>query len=63
MQKAFVLAQPGVNLGYVRITTRLVDGSHRSGVRIFPEPMNIGSGNDCDGEHPAPQASQVRGLT
>jgi hypothetical protein len=28
-------------MGYVRITIHLVDGSHRSGVRKFPEPMNL----------------------
>jgi hypothetical protein len=28
-------------MGYVRITIHLLDGSHRSGVRKFPEPMNL----------------------
>ncbi len=28
-------------MGYVRITIKLVDGSQRSGVRKFPEPMNL----------------------
>jgi len=28
-------------MGYVRIIIRLVDGTHRSGIRKFPEPMNL----------------------
>jgi hypothetical protein len=28
-------------MGYVRIIIRLVDGTQRSGVRKFPEPMNL----------------------
>ena len=28
-------------MGYVRITIRLADGSQRSGVRKFPEPMDM----------------------
>jgi hypothetical protein len=28
-------------MGYVRIAIHLVDGSQRSGVRKFPEPMNL----------------------
>jgi hypothetical protein len=29
------------HMGYVRIIIQLVDGSQRSGVRKFPEPMNL----------------------
>jgi hypothetical protein len=28
-------------MGYVRITIQLIDGSQRSGIRKFPEPMNL----------------------
>jgi hypothetical protein len=28
-------------MGYVRIIIHLVDGSQRSGIRKFPEPMNL----------------------